>query len=195
MASSGAATTVASGTAERFELAARERIVIKTPDGAQGGDFSFIGFDQAITRNVNGWERYGRPLLVFHVDEGMHLCDGDAEPVLEVGESRTDGKLDVMLPGCWREIYDDGRPGCRDLISAALGIERRKLTGMLSFFIDSEVAGDSYDGLRGIEIRPGDFVSFRALRPVEAAVSACPDTDIPGWEPGDLEVFIERESE
>lgn len=188
---SDGATTVASGTAEGFDLSAGDRIVIKTPEGAQGGDFSFIGFDQAMTRNVNGWDRYGRPLLVFHVSEGMHLCDGDGERVLEVGESRTDGKLDVMLPGCWREIYDDGRPGCRDLISEALGVERRELTGMLSFFIDSKVTEDHYDGLREVAIRPGDFVSFRALGPVKAAVSACPDTDLPGWTPGDLEVSVE----
>lgn len=184
------ATVVGTGTAARFELGAGDRIVIRTPDGSQGGDFSFIGFDQAMTRNVNGWDRFGRPYLVFAVEQGMHLCDGDGARVLEVDECRTAGKLDVMLPGCWREIYEDGRPGCRDLISEALGIERREITGMLSFFVDSEVSEDHYDGLRGAEIRPGDFISFRALGPIEAAVSACPDTEIPGWRPGDLEVSV-----
>ena len=38
--------------------------------------------------------------------------------------------IDAMLPGCWRELYPDRRPGCRDLISAALGIERRDLRGL-----------------------------------------------------------------
>ena len=38
---SDGATTVASGTAEGFDLCAGDRIVIKTPEGAQGGDFSF----------------------------------------------------------------------------------------------------------------------------------------------------------
>lgn len=187
------ATVVGAGSAKRFELRPGERIVISTPDGAQGGDFSFLGFDQGMTRNVNGWRRYGRPYLVFAVEPGMMLCDGDGEDALEVGECRTAGKLDVMLPGCWREIYDDGRPGCRDLISAELGIERRELTGMLSFFIDSEVTPEYYDGLRGMPIEPGDFISFRALRQVTAAVSACPDTDIPGWRAGDLEVSVTGE--
>ena len=47
------------GTARRFELAPGERIRIATPDGGQGGDFSFIGFDQAVTRNAIGWQLYG----------------------------------------------------------------------------------------------------------------------------------------
>ena len=56
-----------------------------------------------------------------------------------------------MLPGCWREIYDDGRPGCRDLISEALGVKRRELTGMLSFFVDARSPTTTTTLYRGLD--------------------------------------------
>ncbi|MGI9557518.1 MAG: DUF1989 domain-containing protein [Solirubrobacterales bacterium] len=183
-------TEIAPGSATRVELAAGQLLTVTSPGDGQGGDMSFIGFDQAMTRNSNGWEKFGRPWLVFSADEGMKLVDGDGEAAFEVGESRTDGRNDIMYPGCWREIYDDGRAGCRDLISEALGIERAQLTGMLSFFITSTADDDVYRGLGHCDVQPGDFVSFRALRDVVAAVSACPDDEISGWTPAPLEVSV-----
>ncbi len=180
--------TVVSGTGAGVDLSAGEEIRISTPDGAQGGDFSFLGFDQAMTRNINGWERFGRPWLVFSADPGMRLCDGDGEAVMEVGECVGDGRNDIMYPGCWSELYEDGRPGCRDLIAEALAIERTEITGMLSFFVNATVDTTAYRGLDEVRIEPGDHITLRALRDVRAAVSACPDSDIPGWRRGDLRV-------
>lgn len=93
--------TVASGTGYGVDLAAGEQIRISTPDGGQGGDFSFLGFDQALSRNINGWERFGRPWLIFSADPGTRLYDGEGEPVFEVGECTGDGRNDIMYPGCW----------------------------------------------------------------------------------------------
>jgi uncharacterized protein len=185
-------TTINTGEATLQNLRAGDMIRVATPDGKQGGDLSFAGFDQSLTRNINGWERYRRPYLVFHAAPGMRLFDGRGEPVLEVVEARGAGKLDIMLPGCWRELYDDGRPGCRDLVSEALGIERHELTGMMSFFVSSEVTDDYYNGLAPTQVEPGDYILLRALVDVPVAVSACPDVDIPGWEAGGrLEVGVE----
>lgn len=174
------------GTAERFDLRQGDLLTIITPDGSQGGDFSFPGFDQALTRNKLGWKKFGRPWLVFSADEGDSLFDGDGVPVFEVGACRGEGSNDIMYPGCWDEVYEDRRPGCRDLISKALGIERRQLTGMLSFFISATADDAVYRGLGKVDLKPGDQVSFRALVDTEAAVSACPDKEIPGWRVGDL---------
>lgn len=184
------AREVATGEALAVHLRPGELLVVTTPDGRQGGDLSFPGFDQALTRNANGWRKFGRPYLVYSAEPGMELLDGEAEAFLRVGEMRCAGNLDLMLPGCWSEIYEDGRPGCRDLISEALGIARGDLAGMLSFFVGSEVAEDHYDGLVGAPIEPGDFVSFVALRETQVAVSACPDMGIEGWSPGRLEVDV-----
>lgn len=181
---------IESGTGERVDLAAGETLVISTPDGAQGGDFSFPGFDQALTRNINGWKRFGKPWLVFSADEGMRLYDGDGDAVFEVGECVGDGRNDIMYPGCWSEIYEDGRPGCRDIIAAALGMERRELTGMLSFFVNATADSEAYRGLAEVALKPGDHITLRALRDTPAAVSACPDTAIPGWRAGTLKLEV-----
>ena len=191
MNSSITPVTVPHGTGRSFDLEPGDLITITTPDGSQGGDFSFPGFDQSLTRNKLGWQKFGKPWLVFSAPPGSGLFDGDGEPVFEVGPCRGDGVNDIMYPGCWDEVYPDRRPGCRDLISAALGIERREITGMLSFFVNADVDGDAYRGLAAVDLKPGDHVSFRALRRTAAAVSACPDTEIPGWTAGDLVVTIE----
>ncbi len=181
---------VASGSGLGVDLAEGQELVISTIDGGQGGDFSFHGFDQALSRNINGWERFGRPWLVFAADEGMRLYDGEGEPVMEVGECTGEGRNDIMYPGCWSELYEDGRPGCRDLISEALGIRRSEITGMLSFFVSATVDTTAYRGLGEVKIEPGDLITLRALRDVRTAVSACPDTEIPGWKAGDLRVEV-----
>jgi uncharacterized protein YcgI (DUF1989 family) len=177
---------IAHGTAVSLELDRGETITITTPDGSQGGDFSFPGFDQAITRNKLGWKRFGRPWLVFAAEPGDSLFDGDGAPVLEMVAYEADGAADIMYPGCWDEVYADRRPGCRDLISSALGIDRSGITGMLSFFISSTADDKVYRGLGPVDLASGDHLKFRALRDVEVAVSACPDTGIPGWQAGDL---------
>ena len=183
-------TEIAFGTASAFPLDTGDSILIRVGQGNQAGDLSFPGFDQALSRDINGIEHFGRPVLPYHATEGMHLYDGEGEPVMIVGPVAGEGGNDIMLPGCRREIYEDGRPGCRDLIAAALELERSQLTGMLSFFAIG-VAGESYfDGLAGTSAGPGASCSFTAVRPLTVAVSACPGTDIPGFEPGTLIVEV-----
>jgi uncharacterized protein YcgI (DUF1989 family) len=100
----------------------------------------------------------------------MKLYDGDGTPFVEV---HSDLRLDIVYRGCWREMYADRRPGCRDLLSTALGVERRELTGMASFFVKCAVDEDGYV-FSDLSIQPSDYLVLRALRPVTLAVSACP---------------------
>lgn len=178
------------GTGVRFDLEAGDLIRIESPDGAQGGDFSFPGFDQALTRNKLGWKRFGRPWLVYAAEPGDSLFDVDGDAVFELVACEGEGIADIMYPGCWDEVYPDRRPGCQDLISAALGLERRDLIGMLSFFVGYHADDVAYRGLAPVEIQPGDGLELRALRPASCAVSACPDREIPGWRPGSLTVTV-----
>ena len=178
------------GTAQRFDLRSGDEIRIETPDGAQGGDFSFPGFDQALTRNKLGWKRFGRPWLVYAAEPGDSLFDVDGEAAFELIALEGEGVADIMYPGCWDEVYEDRRPGCQDLISGALTIHRRDLTGMLSFFIGYSADDTAYRGLARVDLNPGDHLTFRALRDISCAVSACPDRDIPGWKVGGLLVTI-----
>ncbi|HMU27047.1 MAG TPA: DUF1989 domain-containing protein [Solirubrobacterales bacterium] len=190
MAMAEITTEVPHGTARRFDLRTGDLIRIETLDGAQGGDFSFPGFDQALTRNKLGWKRFGRPWLVYDAQAGDSLFDVDGEATFELIALEGEGVADIMYPGCWDEVYEDRRPGCQDLISAALTIPRRDLAGMLSFFIGYSADNSAYRGLAGIDLKPGDHLTFRALRDVSCAVSACPDRDIPGWRVGALFVSV-----
>jgi|GEM_PF-1019882 len=190
MEMTGLSIEVAHGTAEKFDLTAGEIIRIETPDGAQGGDFSFPGFDQALTRNKLGWKRFARPWLVYSAEPGDSLFDIDGEATFELTGLEGEGVADIMYPGCWDEVYEDRRPGCQDLISAALGIPRRELAGMLSFFIGYSADDLAYRGLAGVDLKPGDHLEFRALRDVSCGVSACPDREIPGWRKGNLLVTV-----
>jgi len=181
-------TTLKAGQACGFDVAAGGRLRICTPTAHQGGDFSFAGFDQAVTRNVNGWSRHRKPYVLFHLSTGMPMCDGNGRPVLELEQLHSKGAVDIMLPGCWRELYADGRLGCRELISAAIGIERAQLTGMASFFVRSRATDEYYDALSRPGIEAGDYLILRALRDVRVGVSACPDVELPGWSAGEVHV-------
>jgi uncharacterized protein YcgI (DUF1989 family) len=183
--------TLAPGTARAFPLGEQDEVKVITPHGGQGGDFTFPGFDQALSRNINGWEKFRSVKLSFYADPGMKLYDGDGVAYVEVAEVNSEGRVDIMYPGCWREIYEDGRAGCRDLLSEALGMKRKDLTGMASFWVTCEVDEDGYM-FRPLDIKPGEYLVLRALRPVTLAVSACPDDTLPGVRPEDLLVEITR---
>ena len=178
------------GNAVAIDLSAGQRLRVTTPDGLQGGDLSFEGLSTSLSRNVNGFARFGRPVMAFHLEPGEVLVDTGGEPVLELVERTGEGRIDVMMPGCWSEIYDDGRPGCQDLIGASLGTDRAGLSGMISFWVTSSVNDDYYDALSESVMAPGDCFVVVARRDVSVGVSACPDEEIPGLPGGHLVVEL-----
>jgi uncharacterized protein YcgI (DUF1989 family) len=183
--------TLAPGTARAFPLQEGDQVKVISPEGGQGGDFTFPGFDQSLTRNINGWEKFHSVKITFYADPGMKLYDGEGVAYLEVAEVQSDGRVDIMYPGCWREIYEDGRAGCRDLLSEALGMSRKDITGMASFWVTCDVDEDGYM-FSPLDIKPGESLVLRALRPVTLGVSACPDDTLPGMRPADLLVEVTR---
>ena len=181
--------TLPPGSATAIPLQSGDEVKITSPEGGQGGDFTFLGFDQALTRNINGWEKFGSVKVTFYADPGMKLYDGDGIPFVEVVEVHSELRVDLVYPGCWREIYEDGRPGCRDLLSEALGVERKELTGMASFWAACDVDEDGYQ-FSDLNIQPGDYLVLRAVRPVILAVSTCPDDTLPGIRPSNLVIDV-----
>ena len=179
---------VARGNAVAIDLRAGQQLRVTTPDGLQCGDLSFEGLSTSLSRNINGFARFGRPVMAFHLEPGEVLVDTGGEPVLELVERTGEGRIDVMMPGCWSDIYADGRPGCQDLIGAALGTDRAGLTGMISFWVTSTVSDDYYDALSDSAQAPGDSFVVVARRDVRVGVSACPDEEIPGQPGGQLVV-------
>ena len=82
------------GTDRRFNLKAGEEMAVTMPDGCQGGDFSFPGFDQSLTRNILGWEKFGKPWLVFSAGEGSRSTMASSRggtPTLSNEETGTTG--------------------------------------------------------------------------------------------------------
>ena len=181
------------GTVKHVELKKGDRVKIWTPDGHQGGDLSFPGFDQSLTRNINGWERFGRPKLIFAADPGTKLYDGDGQAVFEMGDATPGLWSDIMYPGCWSELYPDGRPGCRDLLAQALGVSRRSLPGVLSFFAYIEEIDREGYGFGPMKTKPGDFISLIALIDTQLAITACPDDTIEGVIPSYVIVQVSGE--
>ncbi len=162
-----------------------DRALVKTVSGGQVSDLTFIGFDQAMTRNVNGWRRFNEPRLVTKFDEGDVLVDGDLKPVLRIVKNNSSASHDLLFPGCWRELYSDGRRGCRDILSDFFHIERRNLPSMATMFME----------VKELKIVPspaklGDFVELEALRDVVVGLTACPDDAECNSKPGDIEVTV-----
>ncbi len=181
------------GTVKLFELQKGDTVKIWTPDGQQGGDLSFPGFDQALTRNINGWERFGRPKLIFAAGPGTKLYDGDGQAIIEMGDATPGLSSDIMYPGCWSELYPDGRPGCRDLLAQALGVSRRNLPGVLSFFANIEEIDREGYGFGSMKTNPGDFITLKVLENTQLAITACPDDTIEGVTPSCVMVQVKSE--
>ncbi len=171
------------------DLKKADRMIVKTVDGGQVSDMTFIGFDQAMTRNFNGWRRYNAPKLATSLVEGDALVDGDLNSVLHLVKSHSSAGHDLLFPGCWRELYDDGRLGCRDILSELFKVERKNLPHMATWFMDvKEMRIVPSTG------RPGDHVELEALRDVVVGLTACPDNVECNSRGGDIEVTVESDN-
>jgi len=182
---------VSRGTALAFDVPSGRSLRLVVRDGAPVVDLAVSGMHPALTRNIAGARRFGRPSLALWLCAGDTLVDGDARPIAVIDEDPGEGQVDVAYPGCWRELYPDGRQGCRDLLAGALGIERRSLPGVISLFgATPRLADGGLHGWEGVAARPGDALELRALEPFRVAVSGCPDDDIPGASGGTVVVEI-----
>ena len=186
-------TEIGAGEALAVDVPAGARLRVAVSAGRQLADLAPAGFHQGLTRNVAGWRRYARPSLALGLGDGDELVDGDARPLMRVVSGPGPGQVDIAYPGCWSELYPDGRPGCRDLIAAALGIARADLGGVVSLFgAPPRLEDGALHGWEGVAARPGSELVLEALVGCRVGVSACPDDGIPGVVPGRLSVEVSR---
>jgi len=173
------------GTGRLVELRKADRMIVKTIDGGQVSDMTFVGFDQGMTRNFNGWRRFGVPKLAGTLEDGDVLVDGDIKPVLRLIKSHSSAHHDLLFPGCWRELYKDGRPGCRDILCELFGIERKSLSHMATWFMEVK-------DMRIVPspAEPGDYVELEALRDVVVGLTSCPDDVECNSKGGDIEITV-----
>jgi uncharacterized protein YcgI (DUF1989 family) len=169
---------IPNGTAKGFEVKKGAKVKISIPRGGQVADMAFPDFSQSLTRDLNAAGRK----MIFHAEEGTIFYDGEGIAHLKLVESRGSSKHDLLFPGCRKEMYE-GKLGCRDLLSEAIGIPRRELAGVCSFFMNVK-RGEIYPS----SARPGDYVVLEALRDLTLGISSCPDQ---GASPTLSEVVVE----
>lgn len=184
-------TEIAAGAGAVAEVPGGARLRVAVVAGRQVADLAPAGFHQGLTRNLAGWRRFGRPSLALGLADGDVLVDGDGRPLMTVVSGPGPGQVDVAYPGCWRELYPDRRPGCRDLIAAALGIRRADLGGVVSLFgAPPRLEDGALHGWEGVAAAPGSAIVLEAVAGCRVGVAACPDDGIPGAEPGRLSVEV-----
>lgn len=179
------------GGATAVDVPAGGLLEVRVLAGTQLVDLAPRGFHQGLTRNAAGWRRFGRPSIALGLAEGDELLDGDGAPLMRLVEGPGPGQVDLLYPGCWSELYPDGRPGCRDLIARELGIPRGALGGVVSAFgATPRIADGGVHGWEGTAAEPGAHLVLEALVDCRVAVSACPDDGIPGHAGGRLGVEV-----
>ncbi len=179
------------GGASAVSVSAGDVLAVEVLEGCQLVDLAPAGFHQGLTRNAAGWRRFHRPSIALGLLEGDELLDGDGAPLMRLIAGPGPGQIDLLYPGCWSELYSDGRPGCRDLIAHALGIPRASLGGVVSVFGATPLVSDGgVHGWEGAVAAPGSSIRLEALVNCRVAISACPDDGIPGHTGGRLGIDV-----
>jgi uncharacterized protein YcgI (DUF1989 family) len=76
--------TLPPGRATAIPLQSGDEVKITSPEGGQEGDFTFVGFDQALRRNINGWEELSEVKLTFCADPNGYPESTEAPTPLEM---------------------------------------------------------------------------------------------------------------
>lgn len=164
---------------------------VRVLSGCQLVNLAPRGFHQGLTRNAAGRRRFGRPSIALGLAVGDALLDGDGAPLMRLVAGPGPGQVNLLYPGCWSELYADGRPGCRDLIARELGIPRAALGGVVSAFgATPRVSDGGVHGWEGTAAAPGAALRMEGLVDCRVAISACPDDGIPGHDGGRLGIDV-----
>jgi len=174
------------GEAKKLEMKLGQRFKLQTPSGGQVFDLTFLQFDQAMTRNMN----CGFGCATVKGTEGATLYDKNGEGVLKIVEKKTDSGIDLLFPGCYKELYDGEKLGCRDLFSKIFKIRRSELPAVVSFFMDVHVATDGRHRILPSSARAGDYVIVEALKDVVVGVTCCPDDDLACPNPSEIAIEL-----
>jgi uncharacterized protein YcgI (DUF1989 family) len=174
------------GKAIKIEVKEGESIKISTPFGGQGCDLVFLEFDQALTRNINGG--FGYSSLIADIGTKLYDCHGNN--ILTITKKNTNSSIDIIFPGCFSELYEDRRKGCRDVLSEVLGVKRWHLPAVVSLFVDTQIINKSKIKFKPSSAKAGDYITIKAMKQVDLAISCCPDDEV--CFPNPSEIVIEK---
>ena len=171
------------GEAVKLELKSKEKLKIITPLGGQVADMTFLSFSQSLTRNFN---------RTVKLEENMILYDNNCNGILKLTKKKTDSNIDLLFPGCFKEIYKDHRPGCRDMLSKVFNVKRSELPDVVSFFMDVKVSENGKLEILPSSARGGDYVVLECLRDVVVGVTCCPDDLVACPNPSEIIVEVAK---
>jgi uncharacterized protein len=111
---------------------------------------------------------------------GEDFCDQYGEPILRLAADTSPGVHDMLFPACDPPMYAarglPGHPNCRDNFLAAAASVRLSLPHVpdpVNLFQNSAPQADGKLVIGAAVSRPGDAVSFLALRDVVIIVTSC----------------------
>lgn len=161
--------------ARAVRVRAGQEVRIVDVEGAQVGDLWAL--DDADP---------GRWLSVPHLRDvleriaprpGDRLVDQTGEPILDLLRDDSPGRHDLLFPPCDRWLFERaGLPGhrnCRDNFLAAAGDRLPFVPEPFNLFMTTGVDPDGVITIRAPRTRPGDSVTFRAVRDLTLVLSAC----------------------
>lgn len=178
--SPGARAVIPAREGRAVRLRPGEALRIETPHGGQVCDF-FALVDGAPAEMLS-MEHCRTALGRIHVRTGDRLVTNRRRAILCLEEDSSPGVHDTLIACCDGPRYQElGATGhhanCADNFRAALaaiGIAPVHVPAPLNLWMNIPVAGDgSYDWTPPVT-KPGDHVTFRALLPCIAVMSACP---------------------
>jgi uncharacterized protein len=111
---------------------------------------------------------------------GEQFRDQRGEPILQLVADTSPGLHDMLFPSCDTWLYESrglrGHPNCRDNFLAAVasaGISLPVVPEPVNLFQNSGPAADGSLEIAVAASRPGDAISFLALRGVIFVLTAC----------------------
>jgi len=191
--------TLKPGDGWAIEMQPDELLQIISLSGKQVSDFVACVADSpgevlstAITRSKNS---------SIMLQQGMTIYSNLRNPLFDVVED-TVGRHDMLFAACDPKRYADDfgltdHASCRAALAGALephGFEFAAVPDPINFFMNVAILQRGELELRESLAETGDYVLLRAVQPVIAAMTACPQdqNDVNGGRPTDIMVRVFR---
>ena len=191
-------TNIDRATAISFQVKEGDYIQVISPTGRQCSDF--VAFDTAkldkrIEKGLD-WQTTRTFMASTFPGPGLFskFYDTDHEPLVEVIRD-TVGKHDTFNLACTSKYYEDagyfGHPNCSDNLNASMekfGVQKKRGWHAINLFFNTSAGGLNSVLSDESFARPGDYVTFRALKDLTCGTTACP-SDIDAcnsWNPTDI---------
>lgn len=198
-------TTLKARNAQAFQLDACDHVTVANTFGQQVVDTWALSRDTPGT--VLSMSHTRMALGRLYVRAGDTLYGTDREPLLLLASDTSPSSHDTLVPPCdaarYQQLGHEGHhDNCSENFRSALGdleiAVPERVPAALNLFMNVPVTPDGRFEIEAPVSRPGDTVTLRALKPLVAVFSACPQDIVPTNgalnEPRDVEVEVSASS-